>query len=640
MPYNDWQMRLNNLKTLGVVLSAVLFIATCVLPASLHLEFVYSLILLVTIWVPGNRSTFDASVIMTALILIAYFVNHSFQFSSESFPNFIFPIVFIWGFTFAIIKYKHSQENLIKSTENLNAMFQFATEGIIISNSKGVIVLANPRSCEQFGYLPGGLNGKRIEDLVPKKFESSHVHHRSEFYKNVHNRSMGKGMNLFAKRKDGSEFPVEISLSTFRNKSDLFVISFIIDITDRKKQEDLIRRAQEELEHRVIERTRELELANSSLEAANRNINEEMKERRIIEEALRDSERLYSTIARNFPDGIICVVDRYLKIVFIDGKELGPLGWKKDHLVGKKLSTLELFLMDEELEKKLLSVFGWASTHFELPHGDETYVVNAVPLPDTKGFIREILLVIQNVTEVKNAEIEIRASLEKEKELNEMKSKFVSIASHEFRTPLSTILTSVSLIQKYEKETDAEKRSKHIDRIKTSVKNLTEILNDFLSLEKLEAGKTELNLNELNMHECSEEIREEMQAVAKKGQNLVLHYSGEKMVMADKQLLRHILINLINNAIKYSPEETRVDITITVEESAIAILVSDQGIGIPEKDQPHLFDRFFRAGNVTAIQGTGLGLNIVKRYVELMNGTISFTSSSEKGTTFIINLPR
>ena len=627
-----------NIKILGFLLGALIFIATCTLPTQYRLEFVYSLIVLLTIWIPGNRSTFDSSVVMTALILIAYFINHQFEFQTEAVPTFVYPIFFVWAFTFAIIKYKASQENLIKSTENLNAMFLNATEGIIISNSKGIIVMANPRSCEQFGYEYGDLPGKKIEDLVPRRFSAGHPQHRSKFYSEVHNRSMGKGMNLYALRSDGSEFPVEISLSSFRNKSELFIISFIIDITERKLQEDLIARAQEDLEKRVIERTKALEEANKSLEKANKSISAEMQERRIMEEALRDSERLYSTIARNFPDGIICVVDRQLKIVFIDGKELENLGWKRDHLAGKRLSTIELFLLSEELEKKLISVFGWASTHFELPHQDDTYVVNAVPLPDTKGFIKEILLVIQNVTELKNAEIEIRTSLEKEKELNEMKSKFVSIASHEFRTPLSTILTSVSLIAKYEKTDDLDKRNRHIDRIRSSVKNLTEILNDFLSLEKLEAGKTDVHLAPLNFVEFIEELCEEMQAVSKSGQLIKLKHEGKNMIDGDKQLMRHIMINLVNNAIKYSPEGAEISIYLCVDEN-ITIKVADQGIGIPEADQPHLFDRFFRAGNVTAIQGTGLGLNIVKRYVELMNGTITFESSVEKGTTFIIILP-
>ncbi|HNP50154.1 MAG TPA: HAMP domain-containing sensor histidine kinase, partial [Bacteroidia bacterium] len=252
---------------------------------------------------------------------------------------------------------------------------------------------------------------------------------------------------------------------------------------------------------------------------------------------------------------------------------------------------------------------------------------------------KEALIVVQNITEVKNAEKEILLSLEKEKSLNEMKSKFVSIASHEFRTPLSTILSSVSLLERYQNPEDAEKRSKHIERVKSSVKNLTEILNDFLSLEKLEAGNIEAHPSTFNLIQFVEEVREELQVLAKPGQTIQYSHTGEiHDVVLDKQLLRNVCINLLNNAIKYSQEGKSIEFTTSVGKEII-ISVTDHGMGIPPEDQEHLFERFFRAANVTAIQGTGLGLNIVRRYVQLLNGKIEFTSEINKGTTFTIVLP-
>ena len=631
-------MKQRQIQIFGILASAVLFCLSLILPVQYHIEFVYSLIVLLTIWTPGNRNTFDVSVVMSVLIMTGYFLNHNFKYSDEDLPFFILPIVFIWAFTFAIIKYKQSQDNIIKSTDNLNAMFTHATEGIIISNVKGEIVMANPRSCEQFGYERGKLEGMLIEDLIPKKFVHKHSDHRRGYYKELHNRSMGKGMNLYAKKKNDAEFPVEVSLSSFRNKNELFVISFIIDITERKQQDDRIIKAREELEQRVLDRTKQLETANISLEIVNKNLHEEMNERRKIEEALRDSERLYSTIARNFPDGIICVTDRDLKIVFIDGKELNNWGWKRDNLKGKNISSLAVLNFSENDQSKLLNVFNWESTHFDVNLNDEHYVINAVPLPDAKGFIKEILLVLQNVTEIKKAEKEVLLSLEKEKELNEMKSKFVSIASHEFRTPLSTILTSVTLIDKYDDNSLADKRKKHIERIKGSVKNLTDILNDFLSLEKLEAGKIEIRYDTINLRQYCEEMTEEMQAVSKPGQEITFSYTGKQDAVFDKTLMRHILTNLINNAIKYSPENSEVNFDVK-NDSEISIIIRDYGIGIPKEDQQHLFERFFRAANVTAIQGTGLGLNIVQRYVNKLKGSISLTSIENQGSTFKITLP-
>lgn len=619
------------IQVLGITLSLLIFGFIYFAPPGYHLEFSYSLIVLLTIWIPGNRSTFDASVAMSGLIVLGFFL-HSYFSTPEDLIVIILPILFIWAFTFVIIKYKQSQENLNRSTEYLNAMFKHATEGIIISSKKGKIIMANPRASGQFGYDDNELEGLRIEDLVPRKHVPHHTSHRENYFNDPKNRSMGKGKNLFAKRKDDTEFPVEISLSSFKIKDIVYVISFIVDITERKIQEDRISDVNEQLEARVETRTRELAEANAQLQ-------KEMEERSIIQEALRDSERLYSTMARNFPNGIICVLNKQLEIIFIDGKELQVFGLKPDELIGKPVQSLLPLTDLKDIMNQLSKVFNWESLAFEMQFRDHHYNLIAVPLPDIKGFVKEILLVIQNVTELKKAADEILSALEKERNLNEMKSKFVSIASHEFRTPLSTILSSVTLIDKYKNEEDNEKRLKHIERIKNSVKNLTEILNDFLSLEKLEAGRIETNLSTFDLVQFADDLREELQELSKTGQKIIYSHSGEHtMVTLDKQVLRNICINLLNNAIKYSPENSNIEFSSKINGS-IEITVADQGIGIPDEDQKHLFERFFRAANVTAIQGTGLGLNIVRRYVQLLRGSINFVSRVNKGTTFKAQFP-
>lgn len=249
----------------------------------------------------------------------------------------------------------------------------------------------------------------------------------------------------------------------------------------------------------------------------------------------------------------------------------------------------------------------------------------------------ELVLANKKLEESKE---EISRAYEKERELGELKSRFVSMASHEFRTPLSTILSSISLIEKYGDPSQSEKRHKHIERIKSSVKNLTEILNDLLSLGKLEEGKVQAVPLPFNLKEFAEEMTEEMQAVAKEDQVIKYTHTGETgEVFIDKHLLRNIFMNLLNNAIKYSDEGKEILFSTHIDKNGTTIKVTDKGIGIPDADKPHMFDRFFRAHNATNIAGTGLGLNIVKKYIELMGGTIDFTSELEKGTTFTVKLP-
>lgn len=239
----------------------------------------------------------------------------------------------------------------------------------------------------------------------------------------------------------------------------------------------------------------------------------------------------------------------------------------------------------------------------------------------------------------KEAEAEVRKSLEKEKELNELKSRFVTLASHEFRTPLSTILSSATLIAKYEEIGDKEKMNKHIHRIKSCVAELTVILNDFLSLSKLEEGVVTNTPSEFNIYLLSKEIQDEMLPSLNEKQTFTYLHNGPEVVYLDKNIIKNILLNLISNAIKYS-EEGLIELAVTVNNGAIIFTVKDQGIGISEEDKKFLFTRFFRAHNAANIQGTGLGLNIVKRYVELLNGHISIESRIDQGSTFTIEIPK
>lgn len=383
--------------------------------------------------------------------------------------------------------------------ESLDALFEHATEGIIITNQKGFIFRANPSSEKIFGYEKGELLNKTVEELVPTRYKETHVHNREGYHKSPHARSMGKNMDLFAKRKDGSEFPVEISLSYYKKNEEQFVIAFIIDITERKKHEESVKKLNIDLEKKVRERTH------------------------VLQEAL-----------------------------------------------------IELESSKQQLSEALAT----------------------------------------------------------EKELNDMKSRFVTMASHEFRTPLSTILSSVSLIGKYTEADDDEKRQKHVQRVKSAVTNMTLILNDFLSAEKLEEGKVFVKKEDADLQKIVNEVITEINGILKPGQKIEYKHEGNAHALIDKQMLRNILLNLGSNAIKFSPENKPIEVFTKVTPKEIIIKVTDHGIGIPKEEQAHMFERFFRAKNVTNIQGTGLGLNIVAKYLEAMNGRIEFESELNKGTTF------
>jgi PAS domain S-box-containing protein len=401
---------------------------------------------------------------------------------------------------------------------HLTSLFENATEGIILTNGEGNIMLVNPAAEKMFTYTSDELSGKPIEILVPDQFKPDHHKLRDGFYHHPSNRSMGQNRDLYGRRKDGTGIPVEVSLSHYRRDNEIFVIAFIVEITRRK-----------EIENNMKQQKVELERISNELRKLNADLETKVEERTII--------------------------------------------------------------LKEALQK------------------------------------------------LEQSQAELSEAFDKERQLNEIKSRFVSMASHEFRTPLSTVLSSASLLSKYTQADEQEKRDRHIVKIKSSVKNLNDILEDFLSLGKLDEGKVESQISELNLQECILDTIDEMTTLLKKEQHIEQTYEGDAIIYSDKKLLRNIIINLVSNAIKFSNEGDTIIISSMVGKDRAVIEVKDKGIGIGQEDQQHLFSSFFRGANAVNIQGTGLGLHIVQRYTNLLGGSVILSSRLNEGTTVIISIP-
>ena len=297
-------------------------------------------------------------------------------------------------------------------------------------------------------------------------------------------------------------------------------------------------------------------------------------------------------------------------------------------LRSRKAAEKQILQLNEDLEQKV-----------KLRTEELADVVNKL-LEANQKIVHEIeeRTVVEKA--LRKSESELKVSLDKEKELSKMKSRFVSMASHEFRTPLSAILSSADLIEAYTKESAGDKRLKHVERIRASVNNLTNILNDFLSLSKLEENQVQHRPTEFDLGDFCQEIIDEIKYMLKPGQQIQHSKAAcEASLYLDKSMLKNIMYNLLSNAIKYSPPGKPISCEADVIKQELKITIADEGIGIPDKDKPAMFTRFHRAQNAENIQGTGLGLNIVKRYLDILDGDITFDSQLNKGTTFYVTIP-
>ena len=266
-------------------------------------------------------------------------------------------------------------------------------------------------------------------------------------------------------------------------------------------------------------------------------------------------------------------------------------------------------------------------------------IVKVGLVKDEDGRFKHFILILDDISSIKAHEKHVELALEKATQLNELKSRFITMASHEFRTPLTAILSSVWLVNKYAKDGKIEEVDCHLEHIRTSVKQLTFILDEFLSHEKLEAGAVEIVKEKINLPELCNGLLTNIKFSLNSGDYVDYKHQGENVIVSDKNALYHIITNLLSNAIKYSEEHIQIKFSTKISGNSIHICVADNGIGIPQKEQALIFKRFFRAQNGLSKQGTGLGLNIVQEYLNLLNGHITFKSKTGKGTSFFVEIP-
>lgn len=508
----------NQLIAIGIFIAIACFFLDMITPNAILVSPGYILAIIVTLYSSHKRILFIVSAVVLTLLVISLLIALFSSQIVESIINYCIALGTIL-LSFSIILYVFNIRQVYSNeSRQMASMFDNANEGIILTNGKGEIVLVNPQAELLFGYQPYELIGQKIEVLIPEQFKGAHSGHRDKYYKAPSNRSMGVGRDLFGRKKDGSVFPVEVSLSFYKSERESYVIAFIIDITVRKQSEQ-----------KLVEQKSQLLKVSEEVKQLNANLERKVEDRTIM--------------------------------------------------------------------------------------------------------LRETLAQLEKSKE------EITYALEKEKELGDLKSRFVSTVSHEFRTPLAAILSSASLIAKYTTTEDDAKRLRHINRIHDSVRHMSAMLEDLLSLGKLEEGLIEVRNEELNLPAFMEEFTTHQQEIAKQGVNISYTHSGTDMVSIDKKLLTNVLINLVSNAVKFSPENGEVKITSRLQPGLLEISVADKGIGISEEDKQHLFERFFRARNATNIAGTGLGLHIISKYLELMNGRINLESELNKGSKFTVTIP-
>ena len=503
---------------------------------------------------------------------------------------------------------RDTQKRLNNIRDEYTDLFDFAPIGYLLLNKKGIIKNINLTACEMFGVERSFIVDKPLSAYM----------------------SSGESINLF--------FHLQ---SAFKND---FLTPFEISLKHKTRGEFIAR-----IEGTVnIDKDSEGPICRIAMQDITLK-----KQAEVLEQQHKELQKEKEKIQQYFDLApvIFMLIDKNHNIQMINQHGSNTCGFTREELLGRP------FFGDIILEDASILSRPYFESNTICRNGQILQIAwRNVVIKDDKGQNFGILLSGEDITQRKLFELkqqkyteelkervaartkELREALHKEKLINEMKNEFVSMASHEFRTPLTGIKSSAVLIKKYNELGNHEKVDKHIERIEMSVNQLTNILEDFLSLDKLERSLFTINKESFDVKYFIEDtIEAALHGIQAKNQKILYTHEGNQKVTLDKKMLSNVIFNVLSNAIRYS--KTDVKLNTRVDDAFITITIEDFGIGIPVEGQNYIFEKFFRAKNVTNIQGTGLGLSIVKYYVELMGGEVTFVSEIDKGSTFTLVLP-
>ncbi|MFN8597753.1 MAG: PAS domain S-box protein [Anaerolineae bacterium] len=368
--------------------------------------------------------------------------------------------------------------------------------------------------------------------------------------------------------------------------------------------------------------------------------------RRQVEQAMRDSEERFRQLAENIREVFWMSSPDKARMLYVSPAYEDMWGRTCESLYANPRSFADAVHPDDQAvtadywARQLRGEAAFAEYRIVRPDGSIGWIWDrAFPVRDDTGRVVRIVGVAEDVTSRKQAEEELRRALAQEQELSELKSRFISMTSHEFRTPLTGILSAAELLEHYGPRWTEDKRLRYLHQIQASVSNLTKLLDDVLIIGRTDAGRLPFAPVPLDLDRLCADLTEEVQLSTQQHTIIYTAPADLGLVHMDPKHLRHILTNLLSNAVKYSPQGGSIEFAVERQAGETTFRISDHGIGIPEAARERLFETFHRASNVGDIPGTGLGLAIVKRSVDLHGGTIVYTSEPGQGTTVLVTLP-